>query len=105
MSKTLANLEHQKLSLLTTNRYERTFQHERAGKWVSTQGPDGACGVIDVATLSDGGGVRWTMEIRKTVTTREAADCKVDEPLVQLGWQNIRRPLPCRFVQPGALSQ
>src|SRR5438552_3473780 len=47
--------------LVTTNRYERTFQKESNTRWVSTEGPEGACGVVDVATLQDDGGVRWTM--------------------------------------------
>jgi hypothetical protein len=92
--------------VVTTSRYQRTFHHETDGRWVSSQGPEGFCGVLDVATLSDAGGVRWTMDVRKTVTKKNAAECKaVDEPLVRLGWQNIRRPLPCRFVQPGGLSR
>lgn len=92
--------------LVTTNRYQRTFRQEAAGKWVSNLGPEGSCGVVDVATLSDGGGVRWTMEINKAATNRNAAECKaIAEQPVRLSWQNIRRPLPCRFVQPAGLSR
>ena len=57
--------------LVTTNRYQRIFRHETDGRWVSAQGPEGNCGVLDVATLSDAGGVRWTMEIKKTVTKKD----------------------------------
>ena len=93
--------------LVTTNGYERRFEKQGASDWVSREGPDGACGVVDVATLHDGGGVRWTMEIRKEVTRRDAsAQCRAaDEPRDTLSWQNIRRELPCRFVQPGGLRQ
>ncbi|PYR42323.1 MAG: hypothetical protein DMF93_06120 [Acidobacteria bacterium] len=72
---------------------------------MSREGPDGACGVVDVATLKDGGGVRWTLELRKIVTRRDASpQCRAaDEPLETLSWQNIRRELPCKFIQPGAL--
>ena len=89
--------------LATTNGYERRFEKQGAD-WVSREGPDGACGVVDVATLKDGGGVRWTLEMRKMATKRDAApQCRADEPSEILTWQNIRRALPCRFVQPGAL--
>jgi len=89
--------------LATTNGYERRFEKQGAD-WVSREGPDGACGVVDVATLKDGGGVRWTLELRKTATKRDGApECRADEPPETLTWQNIRRALPCRFVQPGAL--
>src|SRR4051812_38862947 len=43
--------------LITTNRYERTFRRDTATRWVSTEGPDGACGLLDVATLQNDGGV------------------------------------------------
>lgn len=93
--------------LVTTNRYDRVFRRESATRWISTEGPDGVCGVLDVATLLDEGGVRWTMEIRKRATKKDAsAACRADDPQPEvLSWQNIRRPLPCRFVQPGGLSR
>lgn len=92
--------------LVTTNRYERSFTKQPDGRWVSTLGPTGICGVMDTATLADNGGVRWTMEIQKTATRRDAApSCTSDAPAETLSWQNIRRPLPCRFVQPGGLSR
>src|SRR6476469_3392068 len=34
--------------LVTTNRYQRNFHHEGDGSWVSAQGPEGGCGVVDV---------------------------------------------------------
>jgi hypothetical protein len=93
--------------LITTNRYDRVFRRETATRWVSTEGPEGICGVLDVATLLDEGGVRWTLEIRKRATKKNAsAACSADDPQPEmLSWQNIRRPLPCRFVQPGGLSR
>jgi hypothetical protein len=91
--------------LVTTNGYERRFEKQGATDWVSREGPDGDCGIVDVATLRDNGGVRWTMEMRKIVTRRDAsARCRAaDEAPETLSWQNVRRELPCRFVQPGAL--
>jgi hypothetical protein len=93
--------------LITTNRYEREFRRDAANRWVSTEGPDGECGVLDIATLRDEGGVHWTMETRKMAMNNEAsAACKASSSQSEtFSWQNIRRPLPCRFVQPGALSR
>jgi hypothetical protein len=92
--------------LITTNRYERTFRRQADARWISSEGPTGDCGLLDVATLQDNGGVRWTMTIRKDATRREAAACRqIEASSETLGWQNLRRPLPCRFVQPGGLSR
>jgi hypothetical protein len=91
--------------LVTTNRYERTFRRETSTRWVSSEGTTGECGVLDIATLQDDGGVRWTMEMRKVVTKKDAsAACSgVDTRAETFSWQNLRRPLPCKFVQPGGL--
>jgi hypothetical protein len=93
--------------LITTNRYERTFRRDTATRWVSTEGPEGDCGLLDVATLQSDGGVKWTMETRKVATKRAASPaCRASDAQAEtLSWQNIRRPLPCRFVQPGGLSR
>jgi hypothetical protein len=93
--------------LITTNRYQRDFRRDTASRWVSTEGPEGVCGLLDVATLVDEGGVRWTMETHKVVTKKDASPaCRAYEPESEtLSWQNIRRPLPCKFVQPGGLSR
>jgi hypothetical protein len=91
---------------VTTNSYERDFQRDSPNHWTSTEGPHGACGLLDVATLQDGGGVRWTLELKKTVTNKEAsAAClTLDVRPETFSWQNVRRALPCKFVQPGALT-
>ncbi len=91
--------------MVTTNRYERAFKKDAPGRWISTEGPDGICGVLDVHTLRDEGGVRWTLEMRKQVMRKDAApECRqIDEQPEILSWQNVRRPLPCTFVQPGGL--
>jgi hypothetical protein len=93
--------------LVTTNRYERVFHRETATRWVSTEGPEGVCGLLDVATLQDDGGVRWTMETHKVATKKDASStCRAfDAQQELLSWQHLRRPLPCRFVQPGGLSR
>jgi len=93
--------------LITTNRYEKTFRRDAPGRWVSRGPAAGICGVVEVVTLDDGGGVRWTMEVNKVVTRMNAAaTCRAaGDPPQTLTWQNLRRPLPCKFVQPGALSR
>lgn len=93
--------------LITTNRYQRAFRRDAPSRWVSREGPAGACGVVEVVTLRDEGGVKWTMETRRVKTTKDAApSCRTpEEPAEILSWQNLRRALPCKFVQPGALSQ
>jgi hypothetical protein len=91
--------------LVTTNRYERRFEKQSDAVWVSREGPDGPCAVLDIATLRDeGNGVRWSLELRKTFTDRSVPECRSDEaPVETFSWKNVRRPLPCRFVQPGAV--
>ena len=93
--------------LVTTNRYQRVFQRDSPNRWISKEGPEGPCGVVDMVTLRDDGGVRWTMETRRMATAKDAApSCRApDGPAEILSWQNVRRPLPCRFVQPGGLSR
>jgi hypothetical protein len=92
---------------VTTNHYDRVFEKQTATRWVSRQQPDGPCGTVDVATLQDDGGIKWTMEMRKIVTSKDASPAclLVDEKPETLSWQNVRRPLPCTFIQPGSLSR
>jgi hypothetical protein len=100
--------------LITTNRYQRTFKRADAGpagpaatstRWVSTEGPTGDCGVLDVATLQYDGGIKWTMETKKVATKKDASCRALEAESETLSWQNLRRPLPCTFVQPGGLAK
>ena len=102
--------------LVTTNRYARTFTKldalngkapEGNTRWLSTETPEGPCGVSEVTTLQDGGTVKWTMETRNLVARKDAAPfCQdVDERPETLSWQNLRRPLPCTFIQPGGITR
>jgi hypothetical protein len=93
--------------LITTSQYERTFERRSPTEWISEEGPAGMCGIMDVATLRDEGGVRWTLSMRKVATNPAAAPaCRaVDGSTESLGWQNLRRRLPCTFVQPGRLGR
>ena len=101
--------------LVTTNRYARTFTKQRPlngkapeanGRWVSSEAPAGPCGISETTTLQDDGTVKWTMETRKLVTRKDADPaCRaVDERPETLSWQNLRRPLPCAFIQPGGIT-
>lgn len=92
--------------LVTTNRYDRVFLRDSPNGWINREGPEGTCGLLDVATLTNEGGLKWTMELKKEVTRREgSAACLAMKPETEVfSWQNIRRPLPCRNVQPGALT-
>ena len=89
--------------LVTTNRYERVFRKQTQTRWVSREGPEGPCGIVDTATLENAGGARWTPDMRK-VATKAVGSCVV-EPSELLSWENVRRPLPCTFVQPGSMSR
>jgi hypothetical protein len=91
--------------LVTTNRYDREFRRDSPDRWTNREGPEGICGLIDVVTLTNEGGAQWTMELKKEVTRKNgSATCLAMKPETEVfSWQNIRRPLPCRNVQPGAL--
>jgi hypothetical protein len=45
------------------------------------------------------------METKKAATKKDAACRALEGEPETLSWQNLRRPLPCRFVQPGGLSR
>lgn len=91
--------------LVTTNRFERQFDRVDDTTWVSRAAATGPCAVVDVATLVDEGReVRWSLEFRSETTDRREAACRApDPPAERFSWKAVRRPLPCRFIQPGAV--
>ena len=95
---------------IITNRYEMTFKSQGPRRWVSNEGPNGACGIVEVTTLEEdprGGGILWTMDSQKIVTNRNANElCKVfdNEPPDHLTWRDPKRPLPCKFIVPGVIQ-
>jgi hypothetical protein len=93
--------------LITTNRYALTLQKQAGLQWASTEGPNGTCGVIVVTTLHNDGGAKWAMDTRTIVTKKDSSPAcrRLAEATETLSWQNTRRALPCRFVQPGAMSR
>jgi hypothetical protein len=94
---------------IVTNRYEATFKRQAERRWVSNEGPDGACGVIGITTLEQDPQATglWTMNSRKVVTNKTANDsCKsidAEQPDV-LTWKNSTRPLSCRFIMPALVQ-
>ncbi|HZR23741.1 MAG TPA: hypothetical protein VFA59_09155 [Vicinamibacterales bacterium] len=92
--------------MITTHAYDRVFRKDTPTRYVSSVGPEGVCGVVDVATLEDGGGVRWTLTLKKTALRKDAAaHCPSADETEVLSWQDVRRPLPCLYVQPGGLAR
>lgn len=91
--------------LVTTNRFERQFDKQDETTWVSRVPAAGPCGVVDVATLVDEGrAIRWSLEFRTEKTDRRDGACRApDPPAERFSWKAVRRPLPCRFIQPGAV--
>lgn len=90
--------------LITTNRYERIFQRGGPMLWTSRGAPQGDCGAVDVATLRGEGGIRWTLDFRTEITRPAAnASCGAPATAETLSWQQLRRPLPCTLVEPGAI--
>ncbi len=91
--------------LVTTNRFERQFDRQDERTWISREPAAGVCGVVDIATLVDEGGeVRWSLEFRTEMTNRADAACRgANPPAERFSWRAVRRPLPCRFIQPGAV--
>jgi hypothetical protein len=91
--------------LVTTNQYARIFEKQSPTRWVSSDGPEGDCGLLDVATLEDEGNmVQWSLELKTVATNTALASCRRDQPPPErLSWRNARRRLPCQFIQPGAI--
>ena len=92
--------------LITTNRYSRTFQKAAENRWISREGPSDECGLVSVATLENAGGTRWSLAMTSTVTDKSSVACRSRPDTTEtLTWQDQRRPLPCRYVQPGYMSR
>ena len=95
---------------IITNRYDLAFQRQTATRWVSNEGPSGACGVIEITTVQQepqGGGVLWTMTSQKIVTNKNVNDLWKafdGEPREDLTWKDAKRPLPCKFIVPGLIQ-
>jgi hypothetical protein len=94
---------------IITNRYDLTFKSQGSGRWISREGPTGACGVVETTTLQEepqGRGILWTMDSQKVITNRTSDACKslADEPAEHLTWRDPKRALPCRFIIPGVVQ-
>ena len=90
----------------TTNGYELEFRKAAPNRWVSVGEPEGPCGVTETTTLEDGGGTRWTMTISRAVTGDSSrSECRAAAGTDTYGWRHVKRPLPCRTLQPGAIER
>jgi hypothetical protein len=93
--------------VITTNGYERTFAREGAARWTASDPPDGPCGIVETATLEDGGGTHWTMTLtRRATRNADTAACRAEAGDAETySWQNVKRTLPCTTIQPGAIER
>ena len=93
--------------LITTNAYEQTFEQRMDREWIARSAAEGPCGIVEETTLRDGGGIMWSMEIRKMATAgRGSPACaRVDTMPETYSSEGIRRQLPCTAVQPGAIPR
>jgi hypothetical protein len=93
--------------VMTTNGYEQTFHRESATRWVNTGAPAGECATVETTTLDDGGGVRWTMTVRRVATKNrnDSACLAVEAGPERYSWQHVKRKLPCTSIQPGAIER
>lgn len=96
---------------VVTNRYAQIFRKEDDRRWVSSDGPDGPCGITTVTTLErDDKSLpafwRVTMTTRKVVAKADASgQCAgLDEAPETLASTTVRRPLGCSFVVAGSLE-
>ncbi len=93
--------------MITTNGFEQTFRREASARWVGASAPAGTCGIVETATLEDGGGTRWTLTLRTAATMRlDQPECRAAsvEPEVYAS-VGVRRALPCTAIQPGAIER
>lgn len=95
------------LCMITTGGYEQTFHRDTPVRWVARAGPAGVCGVVETTTLEDGGGTHWSMTIRTAATANtERPECRaVGTESEAYDYKNVKRKLPCTFVQPGGIER
>lgn len=93
--------------VITTNGYDQTFRRASSATWISSEGPDGPCGRLETTTLDDGGATQWTMTIESRATNGlERAECRASAPTRDVfSWRDVKRPLPCATIQPGAIER
>jgi len=95
-----------KSCVVTTSGYEQTFRRASGTRWVAEETPEGVCGTVAAATLDDGGGTRWTLTLRTAATKTDQPQCRsVPEAVEVYDWTNVKRPLPCTSIQPGAIER
>lgn len=92
---------------ITTNGYEESFALEAPGRWTTAgKAIEGDCGFVERTTLEDGGATRWTMTVSTKATKNvERADCRAGETREVFDYKSLRRQVPCKTIQPGAIER
>lgn len=71
---------------VSLNQYEKEFYfNPDTQQWTHTEGPSGACGMMNIGTWEDDENLLWDYIERRTITNRKG---KEDNPLLELGFQN-----------------
>jgi hypothetical protein len=94
--------------VITTNSYERTFRRDTPTRWTSADAPTGICGLVETTTLVDGGQTQWTMTTQTVATANlSRADCRAAAAGTPETYtsRNVKRPLACATIQPGAIER
>ena len=93
--------------VMTTNGYAQTFRRQSPTRWEAAEAPAGECGIVETTTLEDGGGVHWTMTVRR-VATRKTGQLECVAAAAEserYSWKDVKRTLPCTSIQPGAIER
>jgi hypothetical protein len=96
---------------IVTNHYTQRFAKESERRWVSREGPDGACGTMTETSIDQDARSlvafwRVTMSVRRRSTARAAdrSRCAADDALETLTSTDVKRPLPCTAVVASSLE-
>jgi hypothetical protein len=87
-----------------TQSWKETFTKQLENKWVSTEGPGGICGVVEVSSLEAKDSLVWSYETQKVVTNKDVNDVnspiclKLNETKVRYGWDNKFVDRSCEFI-------
>ncbi|MEQ9487634.1 MAG: hypothetical protein RIM72_01435 [Alphaproteobacteria bacterium] len=92
-----------------SNTYSHQFKKNAQGQWVSTEGPNGQCGVVYVSVLEQDSEypLLWNYWTRKIVTNKDGGSelliqCKdLDEDVQTYSWKNDENFFGCDYIKFG----
>lgn len=92
-----------------SNTYTHEFEKDAQGRWVSTEGPQGQCGVVYVSVLEQEGDypTLWNYWTRKIVTNKEGGSdlllqCEeLDEEVQTYTWRSDETFHGCDYIKFG----